>query len=299
VALMWGAALGGAPPTVNYVTVHWGHLVWFGGENVFFASWRNPLWLLVAGSFALSVKSVYQWGLNAYDEDRLKAGGLVAMLEGALLLSPHPLLGYAALAFLLVINAASSGAALALRDREDRARELTEGARKPPEAGRVPPRTLTAVGPWATHLPSSSATAVVGPAATARLAGSRTEAERETRPARHEPSPAPSPLRALSVAQGTALLPRPKAAVVASDAAATRSDSRDYQQAIDVLQGRETVTTEELQQALRCRQPAAAALMRQLEEAGAVERTRGRRRVLLSARNERGAAPGRASMLPA
>jgi hypothetical protein len=130
-ALAVGAAMGGAAPLVNYFTVHLGELVVFDPEKHTFeaASWDNPLWLMVIGTFALSCKSVYQWGCNAYENDRLKACGLVAMLEGALLLSPHWAIGVGALVFLVLINMAASGASIARRDLRDKA--VVEARRAP------------------------------------------------------------------------------------------------------------------------------------------------------------------------
>lgn len=108
-SLLVGAAVGGAAPALNYYTVHWGHLIEDGRVE-----WRSPLWLLVGGAFALSSKSVYRWGRQTFG-DPWSAAALVAMLEGALLLSPHPLIAQVALAYLTAINATVYGCALALQ----------------------------------------------------------------------------------------------------------------------------------------------------------------------------------------
>lgn len=115
VALVVGACVGGAAPLLSYYTVHLGHLIEPGRVE-----WRSPLWALVAGAFALSSKSVYRWGRQTFG-DPWSAAALVAMLEGALLLSPHPVIAKAALVFLVAINATVYGCTLALKDLEDKA----------------------------------------------------------------------------------------------------------------------------------------------------------------------------------
>lgn len=240
-ALAIGAAVGGVAPAVNYVTVHWGHLARFDGTRVHFASWDSPLWLLVAGSFALSIKSVYQWGLNAFAGDRWKAAGLVAMLEGALLVSPHPALGYTALAFLTLINAAHSGSSLAQRDRVDRARESAATTSQP--CGETEPAPAQVVEP---ALP----------------------------PPRTRPKPAPVRVPALAA---------PRSGDVPPEL---------YARAVDVARENDSLSTEALRRALSCRQPTAAALIRELEAAGVLgpadPSNRGRRPVLISARSGAG-----------
>jgi len=119
ISLTVGATFGGAAPLINYFTVHLGNLVSFDGELHFRGS---LLWLLVAGSFLLSSKSVFCWGRNIFGEI-WSAMAMVAMLEGALILAPHWAIGRSALLFLVALNAARYGSALALRDQSDKLME--------------------------------------------------------------------------------------------------------------------------------------------------------------------------------
>jgi hypothetical protein len=122
-ALTVGSLFGGAAPLVNYFTVHLGNLVWFDEvHKEVHVTLQSPLWFLVAGSFALSSKSVFRWARNTFG-DVVSATGTVAMLEGALILAPHPAMGVSALVFLVAINAAAYGSALGLRDQKDKAME--------------------------------------------------------------------------------------------------------------------------------------------------------------------------------
>lgn len=126
ISLTVGGTFGGAAPLINYFTVHVGNLVSFDGELHFRGS---PLWLLVAGSFLLSSKSVFCWGRNIFGEP-WSALAMVAMLEGALILAPHWAIGVSALIFLVGLNAARYGSALALRDQLDQAREAADAAER-------------------------------------------------------------------------------------------------------------------------------------------------------------------------
>lgn len=125
-ALAVGSAIGGAAPLVNYSTVHYGRLIWFEQNVLHFAGW-SPLWILVAGSFGLSSKSVFLWGRNTFG-DAWSAAALVAMLEGTLLLAPLEEMKVSALVFLVLLNAAAYGSTLARRDKEDRARDAAKSA---------------------------------------------------------------------------------------------------------------------------------------------------------------------------
>lgn len=121
-SLLVGATVGGAAPALNYYTVHWGHLIDDGRVD-----WRSRLWVLVLGAFALSAKSVYRWGRATFG-DPYSAAALVAMLEGALLLSPHPLISKIALAYLVMINATVYGCALALQYQANKAAKAAAAA---------------------------------------------------------------------------------------------------------------------------------------------------------------------------
>lgn len=250
-ALTLGAALGGIVPASTYVVAHVGELVRVEGGGVVLASW-HPGWLLVLGGLLFSGKTVYAWTAAAF-EDRLKALGFVALVEGALLLSPSPALSYVALGYLVAINALGTGAALALRHRSDRARESSQRA---PDHVRETSRPVR-------------------------------ETSRPMLPAVSQPAPP-----AVPKVKATASLP----AVPTADTSRADGFSPElYQRAAEFTRGRETITTEELRRELSCRQPTAAALLRQLAADGVVgEANRGRRPVL-NAGNARGSAPVRAS----
>jgi hypothetical protein len=142
VALVVGACVGGAAPLLSYRTVH-NYLIVDGRVE-----WRSVLWPLVAGALALSAKSVYRWGRQTFG-DPYSAAALVAMLEGALLLSPDPLVSHTALAFLMAINAAVYGCALALQDQADKAAAAAAAAVVPaaPEPPKAPVKALAAPKP--------------------------------------------------------------------------------------------------------------------------------------------------------
>jgi len=114
-----GALLGGFVPVTGYITAHYGHMLVYRGDDLHLAHWANPRWVVVLGCLGFSAKSVYQWALAAFC-DAFKAGGFVALVEGALLLAPLPELAYVALAYLVAINMLSAGSALALRDQSER-----------------------------------------------------------------------------------------------------------------------------------------------------------------------------------
>ena len=149
VALMIGACVGGAAPLLSYRTVH-GYLIVDGQVE-----WRSALWPLVAGALALSAKSVYRWGRQTFG-DPYSAAALVAMLEGALLLSPDPLVSHTALTFLMAINAAVYGCVLALQDQQDKAAAAAVVAPAAPEPPPEPVKQLPAPKPVSSSSGSSS-----------------------------------------------------------------------------------------------------------------------------------------------
>jgi hypothetical protein len=104
----------------TYAVAHGFELVRVEGGTVVTAPWVHPAWLLVLGGLLFSAKTVYAWTAAAFD-DRAKAWGFTALVEGTILLAPSPELRYVALAYLVTINALGTGARLALRDRADRA----------------------------------------------------------------------------------------------------------------------------------------------------------------------------------
>lgn len=155
-----GSLIGGAAPLTNFFTIHFGDLI--RTEPVFRMELRSPLWILVAGSFLLSSKSVFRWAHNTFG-DWLSAIGIVLMLEGNLILAPHPAMKICALVFLVLINAAHYGSALGLRDQQDKAKEAAEKAELAREAQakpvQVPAAPVPAAAPVAAAKPVPVSTA--------------------------------------------------------------------------------------------------------------------------------------------
>lgn len=223
VALAVGGLFGAGAPLVNYFTVHLGNLVWFDEvQKQVHVTLQSPLWFLVAGSFALSSKSVYRWARNTFG-DIVSAIGTVAMLEGTLIFAPHLAMGVSALVALVAINAAAYGSALGLRDQQDKAMD---------EAGES-----------AVSLEEQGEQQQLQEVRGASLPGTR------------------SPKA----------LPRPTAARKSSSKPTTASDPEAlYAQAVKVVRGFSSVSTETLRESLGVRQPTAAALMARLEQDGIV-----------------------------
>jgi len=264
VALLVGAIYGGAAPLINYFTIHCGHLVRFDGEQVHFR-W-SPLWMLVVGSFLLSSKSVFRWGVNTFG-DRWSAAAMVVMLEGTLILAPHPAMGRLALAFLVALNAAAYGSVLSLRDQRDRATE----------------KLSPAPGPAAAPAPkAAAAAAAAAPVAAVRLARPLPAVATASQSSSSSSSSSSRP-EALPRA-----LPVPAAEPVPAQNCSAGGDL--YKRAVDVLWDCSWTSTSSLQQAMGVRQPTASKLMSQLEEEGAVGKpdpaNRGRRPVLLRTRTK-------------
>lgn len=258
VALGVGMVFGGAAPLTNYFTIHLGDLVAFEA-GWFRIRWMSPLWILVAGSFALSSKSVYHWGRNIFGE-WVSALAMVAMLEGALVLAPHPAIGIAALCFLVLLNAAHYGAVLALRDQADKALEAVAAVAAAVAAASSEPD------------PSSPAPAEAAAAAAASV---------------EPPASSPEPVEAATAAPTVALVTstgsRPRALPAPSSSA--REDLGDlYQRAVEFAGENVSLSTEALRRALGVRQPTAAALISRLERDGVIGAAdpsdRGRRPVL-------------------
>jgi hypothetical protein len=113
VALTLGSLLGAFVPATTYVVVHVGGLLSVGNGRVTAAPFGHPGWALVAGGLAFSATTVYRWGCSAFRPSvgpltllellytHCKALGFVLLVEGTLLLSPSPLLGYVALGYLV------------------------------------------------------------------------------------------------------------------------------------------------------------------------------------------------------
>ena len=101
-----GFLLGGFVPLASFVVAH--HEL----------NKDQPLYLqlasyLVLGGLLYSAKTVYEWGARAF-QSGWKALGFVVLVEGVMVTSTVPWLGYAALAYLVCINGIATGCTLAL-----------------------------------------------------------------------------------------------------------------------------------------------------------------------------------------
>lgn len=99
-ALLVGSSLGAFVPTAAYLIAH--HE----------AQARPLLWVLVAAALLFSALSVYEWCSRAFGS-AAKAVGFCALVEGSMLATSNEYLSCAALAVLIAINAAATGAHLA------------------------------------------------------------------------------------------------------------------------------------------------------------------------------------------
>jgi len=104
IALLVGCLLGGFVPLATYFVAH---------QEV---DGYNAALALVIGGLVYSAKTVWQWGLLAFN-CKYKATGFVLLVEGVMVLSHIRWLGVIALAYLVLINAVATGCALALRDK--------------------------------------------------------------------------------------------------------------------------------------------------------------------------------------
>ena len=111
-----GAILGTVVPVMVYAVTH--HL-----PNL---SFTDPAFYVLAvmgiGGCFFSLKSVIQWGQLAFNNDKAKAVSFAVLLEGMLVMSGMvsklSWLGWAALAYLCMINAVSSGCSIAMQSKE-------------------------------------------------------------------------------------------------------------------------------------------------------------------------------------
>lgn len=72
------------------------------------------LWTLVIGGLIYSALTVFGWAKLAFG-NALKALGFVVLIEGVMTLSGLPMLSYAALALLVIINGIATGANLSIK----------------------------------------------------------------------------------------------------------------------------------------------------------------------------------------
>lgn len=105
-----GFLLGGFVPIASFVVAHYE------------LDRGTPLYLqlasyLVLGGLLYSAKTVYEWGSRAF-MNAWKAVGFVVLVEGVMVTSSVPWLGYAALAYLVCINGIATGCTLALEKPE-------------------------------------------------------------------------------------------------------------------------------------------------------------------------------------
>lgn len=111
-ATLLGMILGTVVPVMVYAVTH----------KLPSLSYREPafyvLLLMAIGGCYFSMKSVITWGKLAFQGDSIKAVAFALLLEGMLVMSgmlpDMAWLGYAALAYLALINAISAGCSIAL-----------------------------------------------------------------------------------------------------------------------------------------------------------------------------------------
>jgi hypothetical protein len=106
-ALVVGILLGGLVPIASFTLAHY-------EVNPLIPIYMQLMSYLVLGGLAYSAKSVYQWGAMAF-HDGWKAAGFLVLVEGVMICSSTPWLSYACLAYLVGINAVSTGCNLALK----------------------------------------------------------------------------------------------------------------------------------------------------------------------------------------
>lgn len=137
----FGAALGGFPPATAYLLTHQALPQLWGKPGALDRTLLYALLPVVAACLVFSVRTVWQWGAQAFHE-RLKAGCLVVALEGAMVLSPIPALSAVALAYLILINAVATACTLVAEDKPAPARPLSHELNAPRKPARVQARPV-------------------------------------------------------------------------------------------------------------------------------------------------------------
>jgi len=105
-ATLLGGLLGGFVPAATFTVAHQEVLATVPLRH-------QPLALLVLGGLVYSAKTVYAWGRMAFASGA-KALGFTLLIEGVMTCSSVEWLSYAALAYLIAINAIATGCILAL-----------------------------------------------------------------------------------------------------------------------------------------------------------------------------------------
>lgn len=105
-ATLLGALLGGFVPVATFTVAH-------VELSQVVPLYLQPMMLLVLGGLVYSAKTVYSWGRAAFASGP-KALGFVVLAEGVMTCSGVAWLSYAALGYLVFINAVATGCTLAL-----------------------------------------------------------------------------------------------------------------------------------------------------------------------------------------
>jgi uncharacterized membrane protein HdeD (DUF308 family) len=129
-----GALRGAIVPLAAFIIAHVQidrSLTSWGGLAVLEGFAAQPIAsALVFGALLYSAPKVYHWA-RASGDTRVQAIGFTTILEGAMTLVSIDALSYVALAYLIAINAVSSGTTLAMTERAARAAAIADAARDP------------------------------------------------------------------------------------------------------------------------------------------------------------------------
>jgi len=115
--MLCGCILGGFVPIVVFFTSHSKAIQEATSIQQILMDY-SYLMILIIGGLAFSATSVYRWAYQAFGNSWVKAAGFVVLVEGTLTLSPNPYLAWAALVYLVIINAIATGTTLALAQGE-------------------------------------------------------------------------------------------------------------------------------------------------------------------------------------
>jgi len=111
-----GAILGTVVPVMTFAVTHKLPSLAFTDPAFYVLS------IMAIGGCFFSMKSVIMWGQMAFNQDKFKAIAFAILLEGMLVMSgmvpDMAYLGWAALAYLSLINAISAGCSIAMQSKE-------------------------------------------------------------------------------------------------------------------------------------------------------------------------------------